>query len=138
MWNGVESRWNDQEYMGECKVLQPELEMVLPKKEKQLRTTMTITEEEDKEAHLNSTQMHLDEDELLLIIFSITGDTNDSEWIRSKSTMATRIQAEINQQKKVLPLEEQVPKEFHDFLDIFSEEKAARFPETQHGITKLR
>ena len=85
----------------------PELEKALPEKETQLRTTTTNTEEEDKEAHLNSTQTHLDEDELSLIISSITGDTDDSEWIRSKSTMATKIQAEINQQKKFLPLEEQ-------------------------------
>ena len=40
------------------------------------------------------------------------------------------IQAELNRKKKDLPLEEQIPKEFHDFLDIFSEEKAARFPES--------
>ena len=80
---------------------QPELEMVLPKREKQLRTTTTITEE-DKEAHLNSTQTHSDENELSLIISSITGNTDDSEWIPSKSTMATRIQAEIKQPKKVL------------------------------------
>ena len=32
----------------------PELEKALPEKETQLRTTTTITEEEDKEAHLNS------------------------------------------------------------------------------------
>ena len=33
--------------------------------------------------------------------------------------------------KKLLPLEEQIPKEFHEFLDVFSEEgKAARFPES--------
>ena len=115
---------------------QPKLEMGLPKKEKQLRTTTTITEE-DKEAHLNSTQMHLDEDELSVIISSITGNTDDSEWICSQSTMATRIQAEINQQKKVLPLEGQVPKEFHDFLDVFSEEKAAQFPESQPWDHKI-
>ena len=41
------------------------------------------------------------------------------------------IQAEINLKKKVLPLEEQIPKEFHDFLDVFSEEKAACFPESR-------
>ena len=51
--------------------------------------------------------------------------------------MATRIQAEINQQKKVLPLEEQVSKEFHDFLDVFSEEKAARFPESRPWDHKI-
>ena len=45
--------------------------------------------------------------------------------------MAMEIQAELNWKKKDLPLEEQIAKEFHDFLDIFSEEKATRFPESQ-------
>ena len=40
------------------------------------------------------------------------------------------IQAKLKWKKKDLPLEEQIPKEFHDFLDIFSEEKVARFPES--------
>jgi hypothetical protein len=35
------------------------LEWRQPQKEKPLRTTITITEEEDKEAHLNSTQNRL-------------------------------------------------------------------------------
>ena len=60
---------------------------------------------------------------------TITGNTDNSEWINSKSTMATKIQAEINVKREILPLEEQVPKEFHEYLDVFSEEKAARFPE---------
>ena len=42
------------------------------------------------------------------MISSITGDMDDSVWINSKLTMATQIQAEINQKKKVLPLEEQI------------------------------
>lgn len=97
-------------------------------KEAQLRTT--ITEEDDKEEHLNATQNPLDNTELLVLISSITGNMNDSAWINLKTTNATKIQAEINLQKMILPLEEQVPKEFHDYLDIFSEEKAARFPES--------
>jgi hypothetical protein len=52
---------------------------------------------------------------------------DDSIWINSKATMATKIQVEINLKKKVLPLEEQIPKEFHDFLDIFSEERQTDF-----------
>ena len=35
------------------------------------------------------------------------------------------IQAEINWEKEVLPLEKQIPEEFHEYLDVFSEEKAA-------------
>jgi hypothetical protein len=120
---------------------QPKLGKTLSQKEeKRLRTTATITEEEDIEEHLNSTQNPIeddDDDELTLLISSITGDMDDSAWINSKSTTATRIQAEINQQKKVLPLEEQVPKEFHEFLDVFSEEKAARFPESRPWDHKI-
>jgi len=116
---------------------QPKLEKALPEKEKQIRTTTTVLEEEDKEEHLNSTQNPLDDSEISLLISSITGDTDNSVWINSKSTTATRIQAEINLQKKVLPLEEQVPKEFHEFLDVFSEEKAARFPEPRPWDHKI-
>jgi len=65
------------------------------------------------------------------LISTIKDDADYDIWINSKSTMATKIQAEINLQKEVLPLEEQIPKEFHDFLGVLTEEKAARFPETR-------
>ena len=58
-------------------------------------------------------------------------------WINAKSTMATEIQTEINLKKKVLPLEKQIPKEFHNFLDVFSEEKAACFLESRHWDHKI-
>ena len=58
-------------------------------------------------------------------------------WINAKMSTATEIQAELNRKKKDLPLEEQIPKEFHDFLDILSEEKAARFPESRPWDHKI-
>ena len=103
---------------------------------------MTITEEEDEEEYLNLTQNPLDNTELstelLVLISTITGNTDNSKWINSKSTMVTKIQAEINVKKKILPLEEQVPKEFHKYLDVFSEEKAARFPDPQTWDHKIK
>ena len=51
--------------------------------------------------------------------------------------MATKLQAEINSKKEVLPLEEQVPKEFYKYLDVFSKEKAARFPEPRTWDHKI-
>ena len=107
-----------------------------PKKEKSAITTVMV-EEEDREEYLNSTQNPLNDDELAVLISSITGDVDNDIWINSKSTTATRIQAEINMQKQVLPLEEQIPKEFHEFLDVFSEEKAARFPESRPWDHKI-
>ena len=55
-----------------------------------------------------------------LLISYINDDMDRNVWINAKSTMAMGIQAEINLKKNVLPLEEQIPKEFHDFLDVFS------------------
>ena len=34
-------------------------------------------------------------------------------------------------------MEEQIPKEFHEYLDVFSEEKAARFPEPKKWDHKI-
>ena len=84
----------------------------------------SIEEIPDEDEWRNKTINPTDDDTDLLISY-IMGDMDKDIWINSKSTTATRIQAEINSQKKVLPLEEQVPKEFHEFLDVFSEEKAA-------------
>ena len=72
-----------------------------------------------------------------LLISNINGNMDRNIWINTKSTTATEIQAEINLKKKVLPLEEQIPKEFHDFLDVFSEEKAASFPESRPWDHKI-
>ena len=55
-------------------------------------------------------------DDMDLLISYINGDTDRNIWINAKLTTATEIQAEINLKKKVLPLEEQTPKEFHNFL----------------------
>ena len=61
----------------------------------------------------------------------------DSAWINSKSTTAIAIQTEINLKKKALLIEDQILKEFHEFLDVFSEEKAARFPEPRQWDHKI-
>ena len=88
---------------------------------------VTMVMEEDKEEETN----------LSTIISTITGDTEDSIWINAKTTTATTIQTEINLKKEILPVEEQIPEEFHEFLDVFSEEKAARFPEPRQWDHKI-
>ena len=64
-----------------------------------------------------------------MLIATITGDVNYDVWINAKSTTATSIQAKINQQKEDLPLTEQIPKEYHEYLDVFDENKVDHFPE---------
>ena len=63
----------------------------------------------------------LDKSDLSSIISTITGKTDNNVWINAKQNKATEIQAEINLKKKSLPLEEQILKEFHEYLDVFSE-----------------
>ena len=57
---------------------------------------MTISEEDDKEEYLNSTQNPLDESDLAMLISSITGEMNNDIWINAKMSMATEIEAELN------------------------------------------
>ena len=47
-----------------------------------------------------------------LLIPYINGNMDRNIWINAKSARAMEIQAEINLKKKVLPLEEQISKEF--------------------------
>ena len=115
-----------------------QMKRTVPRKETQLRTTST--EEKDEEEHPNSTQNPLEDTELSVLISTITGDMDNGTWINSRSTTATAIQAEINQEKEILPLEKQIPEEFHEYLDVFSEEKleVARFPEPRTWDHKIK
>ena len=103
----------------------------------QNRTAATISKEEDEEDHLNLIQNPLDNNGLALLVTSITDEMDTDTWINAKMSTAMEIQAELNLKKEEVPLREQVPKEFHDFLDIFSEEKAARFPEPRPWDHKI-
>ena len=38
----------------------------------------------------------------------------------------------------MVPLKDQIPKEFHEFLDVFSEKSAAQFPEPQFWDHKIK
>ena len=70
-----------------------------------------IPDDEWKNQTINSIN-----DDMDLLISYINGNTDRNIWINTKSTMAMEIQAEIYLKKKVLPLEDQIPKEFHNFL----------------------
>ena len=68
----------------------------------------------------------------------ILGDAHSDVWINAKSTTATLIQAEINQQKEDLPLTEQILKEYHQYLDFFfTKTRQNAFLKLDHGTTKL-
>ena len=107
-------------------------------KTKARQALTTIKEEKDEEERLNRTLNPLPETDLAILIATITDDPEDYLWINTKSTNATTIQAEINSKKPAIPLEDQIPKEFHGFLDVFSEKSAARFPKPRSWDHKIK
>jgi Reverse transcriptase (RNA-dependent DNA polymerase) len=58
-------------------------------------------------------------------------------WINSKDNLATKLAAEANQKKPNLTPEQLVPPEYHVYLDIFDEDKANQFPDTQPWDHKI-
>jgi hypothetical protein len=89
----------------------------------QWRTT-TMEEVLDKEEHLNRPTNALDK-----VLLEYLGMENEL-WINSKENLATKLASEANQKKPDLTPEQLVPQEYHDYLDIFDEDKANRFPDT--------
>ena len=85
----------------------------------------TVVEEVDKEEFMNRTINILDtNDEHILETIQ---EYHQGIWI-NKTNMATELAMAENLKKKTLPLEEMIPKEFHEYLDIFDEQKANQFP----------
>jgi hypothetical protein len=86
----------------------------------------------DKEEHLNRPINTLDK-----VLLEYLGMENKI-WINSKDNLATRLVAEVNQKKPDLKPEQLVPPEYHEYLDIFDEDKANRFPDTRPWDHKIK
>jgi len=50
-------------------------------------------------------------------------------WINAKTTTSQLLHQTHDEKKKDIPLKEQIPEEYHEFLDVFDEKKADQFPE---------
>jgi hypothetical protein len=96
----------------------------------QWRTT-TMEEVFDEEEHLNRPVNASDK-----VLLEYLGMKNEL-WINSKENLATKLASEVNQKKPDLTPEQLVPWEYHDYLDIFDEDKANRFPDTRPWDHKI-
>ena len=63
-----------------------------------------------------------------LDLYQDDGDEIKEVWIYAKGTLATELAIQENQKKEELTDEQMVPPEYHEYLDVFSEQKANRFP----------
>ena len=55
----------------------------------------------------------------------------------NKVTIATELAAKENRKKEEKTDKELIPKEYHEYLDVFSKEKAAQFPESRSWDDKI-
>ena len=87
---------------------------------KQATLAPTITEETDKDAHLNRTlNPVIAEADILTIL-----EDEEETWINTKTSNAIEFHLQHDEKKEDLPLEEQIPKAYHKYLQIFDENKA--------------
>ena len=96
----------------------------------------TITEEPDQEEKLNRTQNPTTDNEILLAYIEEVRKPNEI-WINAKTTSAIEFHLKHDEKKDDLPLEQRVPKEYHEYLDVFDENKADRFPGSRSWDHKI-
>jgi hypothetical protein len=92
-----------------------------------------IEEVVDKELTKNQTTLLLKEDKLGVFIELLETDV----WIH-KTNIAMELAIEENSKKQDKTDKQLVPAEYHEYLDIFSEEKAHRFPESRPWDHKIK
>ena len=99
----------------------------LVEKGKQIRRTQQPKVEEvvDEEEMLNQTTNRLETEEKETILMELNETTSIN-----KINVATELAIKENSKKEEKTDEQLVPEEFHEYLDIFSKEKAHRFPKT--------
>src|SRR4029077_18367387 len=66
-------------------------------------------------------------------------DNHEELWIRFKTNNATTFAQKYatHEDKGPLPLEQQVPQEYHEYLNVFSEAKAVHFPDSKSWDHKI-
>ena len=92
----------------------------------------TIEEQLDKEEEKNQTQNPIDTD-TNTIFMELYEEIN-----KSKINVATKLAIEENKKKEEKMDKELIPEEYHEYLDVFSEEKAAWFPELKLWDHKIK
>src|ERR1700678_3681928 len=106
----------------------------LLEKGKEIRKTQQpkVEEIDNEDEEKNHTTMPMEEDRNKILLGLLETDV----WIH-KTNIATELAIEENSKKADKTDKELVPEEYHEYLDIFDEEKAHRFPETQPWDHKI-
>ena len=89
-----------------------------------------MKEEVDEEEWKNRTINRIELEETCLLLAILIEQLETDIWINAKTNLAMDMAIKANLKKKEVPITELVPSEYHEFLDVFDEAKANRFPES--------
>ena len=100
---------------------------------KQATLAPVITEETDEDAHLNKTlNLVTNETDILAALVE-----EEESWINTKTSNAIEFHLQHDEKKEDLPLKEQIPKTYHEYLQIFDKNEANQFPESRPWDHKI-
>jgi hypothetical protein len=71
------------------------------------------------------------------VLLSYIGEAKSKVWINAKTGIAMELAIKANKKKEDLPVEKLIPEDLHDFLDVFNDNKANRFPESNMWDHKI-
>ena len=64
-------------------------------------------------------------------------EMEDKIWINAKTSNSIEFQLQHGEWKEGLSLEEQIPQEYHEYLDVFNEDKADQCPSSRSWDHKI-
>jgi hypothetical protein len=64
------------------------------------------------------------------VLLSCIEEAKSKVWINAKTGIAMELAIKENEKKTDLPVEKLIPEDLHNFLDVFNNNKANRFPES--------
>ena len=89
------------------------------------------TDQENWKNHTINPIEELDNEEIgNTVLISYTEEMKTKVWINAKGNMATELAIKENEKKAKLTNEELILEDLHEFLDVFDENKANQFPES--------
>src|ERR1700678_3575402 len=79
----------------------------------------------------------LDKDDLSILIGLMDSMEPEEVWINARTNVATELAAEENKKKEGTAIEKLVPEKYHEYLDVFDEEKENQFQEERSWDHKI-
>ena len=107
------------------------------KKDIQNNSKPTVKEEKDEEEGKTRTLNPIDHDSDNILISYLEGMKEEEIWSNAKTNVAMELAIKENEKKPDASAKELIPKNLHDFLDVFDEEQAERLPKSQPWDHKI-